>query len=132
VSHIDDKTEQGIQTLFARNKGKSIDGAVIHVIFGLHETIRYIDGGKHLTGGCWLEFIGEPWYYWYSRIARELFAPRGVVVTFDVPVCWDNETMPIPEQELRVIFSRIERSFGKKYKRCRFVLEPQETAQVKA
>ena len=124
MAQINEAVERGIQKLLARAKGKIVDDAVIYSIFGPYETIRYIDGAKHLTGGCGLEFVSEPWYYWYSTIARDLFAPKGVVVSFDDPVCWDNETTPIPEDELRIILSRIEQSFGTRYKGCRFVLKP--------
>lgn len=124
MTYIKDSVERSIQEILAREKGKIVDGAVIYVIFGIFETIRYIDGDRHLTGGCNEEFIGEPWYYWYSTVARHLFAPKGVVVQFDAPVCWDNDIQPIPDNELQMIFARIRRIFGKRYKRCRFVVEP--------
>jgi hypothetical protein len=120
---ISESVETEIQKLIARSKGEIIDDAVIYAFCYPYETIRYIDGDKHLTGSWGIEYLREPWYYWYSTIARLLFAPKGAVVHFDEPLCWDNETISISENERLIIFSRIERFYGKRYKRCRFILD---------
>jgi hypothetical protein len=129
MASISESVERELQRVIARNKGKIIDEAVVYAFCYPYETIRYVDGSKHLTGSWGFEFLEEPWYHWHSRIARELFAPKGVVVHFSAPACWDNEVQSLPEDELKMIFRRIERSFGKRYKRCRFVVDPPRKAK---
>jgi len=116
------KWEVEMQKIMARAKGIIVEDAVIYAIGYPYETLRYIEGERHLTGSWGLEYTSEPWYYWYSTVARWLFAPKGAVIHFKTPLCWDDKATPISEDDQQAIFSRIKRALG--YKRCRFVLEP--------
>lgn len=59
----------------------------------------------------------EPWYFWISKIARFLFAPKRYALVLASPLCWDNEDDPILQDESRAIIDRIERALRKRYKR---------------
>jgi hypothetical protein len=81
-----------------------------------HSSFDYVEGPKHITGDSRWEFVGEPWYFWISNIARSLFAPKRYVLSLAAPLSWDNQGGSIPQEEAGVILDRIERALQRRYK----------------
>jgi hypothetical protein len=118
-----DEIEKRVQQMLTRSRPIYIDGASVYILsFRTEYYIRYVDGDKHITADISSEYIGEPWYYWLSNIARYLFASKIHFVRLISPVCWDYENDPIPEERLRDIIPRIEQALSRKYRRYKVEL----------
>ena len=77
-----------------------------------------MEGDRHVTGDCFFREIG-PKRYWLPDRLRALLQSNELVLQIDAPVRWDNESIPITDEQLRVILSRINYALEKKYKRFR-------------
>ena len=114
VERIQEQVEAQIQAKLPKSTVIKVDGGILYT--NIH-FFRYVEGDdKHITGDCFYRPVGNsldslPWLF------REVFQPTEFVLRFDVPVCWDNQSSPIPDDQLRSILSRISSALNGKYKR---------------
>ena len=125
MAHIGEDVEIRTQKLLPKSVPVVVDDGVLYSNFYF---FRYVEGSRHITGDCHVEFIGGPdRWYWLPWIARELFAPKRFVLELESPVRWDNEDDPIPEQQLNGILSRLDRALRKKCRRYKIDIAGKET-----
>lgn len=113
MGSISDAVEARIQADLPKSTAISLDGAMLYL--NLH-FFRYLEGDRHVTGDCFFRQIG-PHRYWLPDLFRALLQSNELVLQIDRPVCWDNQSTPIPDEHLRTILSRINDALEKKYRR---------------
>jgi type I site-specific restriction endonuclease len=122
LGQISENAEIRIQKSLPKSTAIAMDDFVLYL--NVH-FFRYVEGSKHITGGCDYRFAGPRWH-WAPWLVERIFAKQDLVLKFDSPLCWDNESAPIPEEVLQRILSRIERALAKKRKGFKIeIMEPQ-------
>jgi hypothetical protein len=122
LEQISEAAETRIQQELSKSTAIAVDDFVLYLNLRF---FRYVEGSKHITGDCGYRFAGPRWY-WAPWLVEQIFAKKDLVLKFDSPVCWDNESAPIPGEVLERILSRIERALARKHKRFKIeIMEPQ-------
>ncbi len=85
------------------------DGFKVKLFYGT--AVQYFSGERSLTLGAEAFVDPKSWFGWGGYL--------GVYIT--KPICWDNESEPMPSDEEDLVLSRIKRGLDELTSKCRFI-----------